>query len=147
MSQTPRNPDYETIVRESFARQGFLMSMGARLNDVAPGRVVIALQRSQHVTQQQGYFHGAVIGAIADSAAGYAALSVMEPNSEVVTVEYKINFVAPAKGTRLVAVGAVLRSGRTLTVGQSDVFAEDVSGAQTRVALMQATFSRVALKT
>ncbi|MEM1307160.1 MAG: PaaI family thioesterase, partial [Pseudomonadota bacterium] len=88
---------------------------------------------------------GAAIGAIADSASGYAALSLMAPGSEVVTVEYKINFLAPAEGTRLVADGVVLRAGRSLSVGQSDVFAEAADGTRKRIALLQGTFSRVAL--
>ncbi|WP_245328043.1 PaaI family thioesterase [Xanthobacter wiegelii] len=98
--------------------------IGAELGAVAPGRVEIVLPHAEKVTQQHGYFHGGSIGAIADTAGGYAAFSLFPPDSTVLTVEYKINIMAPGKGERLVAVGEVTRAGRTLTVAKIEVYAE-----------------------
>ncbi|MEO0791642.1 MAG: PaaI family thioesterase [Pseudomonadota bacterium] len=151
MTFTPRNPEFEAVVRESFAKQNFLQIIGAELVEVLPGRSVIAVRRSDAIVQQQGLLHGAAIGAIGDVAGGYAALSLMPPDSEVVTVEYKINFVAPAKADRLVAIADVLRAGRTLSVCQIEVRAAAADGADLRsgplIAILQATFSRVHLST
>lgn len=121
---TPRDPTFETKVRDSFARQPFMILLGAELGAVAPGRVEIVLPYADKVTQQHGYFHGGSIGAIADTAGGYAAFSLFPPDSTVLTVEYKINIMAPGKGERLVAVGEVTRAGRTLTVAKVEVYAE-----------------------
>ena len=108
----------------SFARQGLLRTIGAELTSLAPGRCVITLPFSEKIAQQQGFFHGGVIGAIADTAGGYAALSLLPHGSEVLTLEYKINFVRPAAGDRLVAEGTVLRAGRSICVTRADVFFE-----------------------
>lgn len=108
----------------SFARQGLLRTLGAELTSLAPGRCVIALPFSEEVGQQQGYFHGGVIGAIADTAGGYAALTLLPLGSEVLTLEYKINFIRPAAGDRLVAEGMVLRAGRSICVTRVDAFVE-----------------------
>lgn len=121
---TPADADYEAKVRESFARQPFMATLGAQLRAVAPGRAEVVLPFAEGVTQQHGFFHGGSIGAIADTAGGYAAFTLFPPDSTVLTVEYKINMMSPGKGERLVAVGQVRRSGRTLTVVQVDVFAE-----------------------
>lgn len=146
MSQPPErlDPEFEKVVRASFARQGLMASIGAWLLEVTPGRALIELPYSMKVSQQHAAFHGAVIGAIADSAAGYAALSLMPPESEVVTVEYKINFLKPAIGAVLVAEGEVVRAGRTLTIAKASVSCRE-AGAETGavVALLQATMMRV----
>ncbi|MEL6872375.1 MAG: PaaI family thioesterase [Pseudomonadota bacterium] len=134
----PANPDYAGLVTASFGRQNLMQSFGATLGDVAPGRVMIIVSASDAVGQQQGYIHGGVIGAIADSAAGYASLSLMAAGSEVVTVEYKINFLKPAAGRSIEAIGHVLRAGRSLTVARADVHCEG-----TQIALLQGTFMRV----
>jgi len=134
----PRNPDYEAAVRGSFARQGLMRTLGASLAAVGPGRVEIVTDYRDDLGQQHGFFHGGVIGAIADSAGGYAAFSLMPPDSNVLTVEYKMNIVAPGKGERLVARGEVIRPGRTLTVSRTDVFAVD-DGAETLCATMLQT--------
>jgi uncharacterized protein (TIGR00369 family) len=123
-------------VRESFARQGLMRAIGASLTDLAPGRCTIAVPFSDAVSQQQGFFHGGIIGAIADTAGGYAALSLLPPGSEVVTLEYKINFLRPAAGQRLVAEGSVLRAGRSVTVTRVDVFIE-VDGERRLCASLQ----------
>lgn len=137
------DPDYAQVVARSFDRQGLMRTLAARLDLVEAGRVIIAVPFSDHVSQQQGLFHGAVIGAIGDSAGGYAALTLMPHGSEVVTVEYKINFIRPARGAELVATGTVLRAGKSVTVGRVDVTVKDESGAVTLVAVLQATFMRV----
>ena len=118
-----RNPDFERAVRESFARQAFMRTLGAELLLVEPGRTEIGLAYDEGLSQQHGYFHGGVIGALADNAGGYAAFSLMADGMTVLTVEYKLNIVAPGRGERLVARGQVLRPGRTLTVTRSDIFA------------------------
>jgi uncharacterized protein (TIGR00369 family) len=120
-----RNPDFERDVRDSFARQAFMNRLGAELLLVEPGRTEIALGYDESLSQQHGYFHGGVIGTLADNAGGYAAFSLMPAGMTVLTVEYKLNIVAPGKGERLVARGQVLRPGRTLIVTRSDVFAVD----------------------
>ncbi len=113
------------------------------LREIAPGRVAIELPYGEVVGQQQGLFHGGAIGAIGDIAGGYAALSLMPAGSEVVTVEYKINFIRPAKGALLRAEGQVLRAGKSVTVARIDVSLVD-GDKTTAVALLQATFMRVA---
>lgn len=130
---TPRDPAFETKVRDSFARQPFMTLLGAQLGAVAPGRVEIVLPYAKGVTQQHGYFHGGSIGAIADTAGGYAAFTLFPPDSTVLTVEYKINIMAPGKGERLVAVGEVARLGRTLSVVKVEVYAE-AAGKRTHCA-------------
>ncbi|MDE1569543.1 PaaI family thioesterase [Aquabacter sp. P-9] len=130
---TPPDPDFETRVRDSFGRQPFMMSMGARMEEVAPGRVSVALPYAEGVTQQHGFFHGGAMGALADTAGGYAAFTLFPADSTVLTVEYKINIMAPGRGERLVAEAEVVRSGRTLTIVKVDVFAEK-EGARTHCA-------------
>lgn len=110
-------------VRTSFGRQGLMRLLGAELTYVAPGRVQIHLARRPEVSQQHGYVHAGATSAIADSAGGYAALTLMPQTSDVLTVEYKLNLLAPAAGDRLEAIGTVLKSGRTLSVCQLEVFA------------------------
>lgn len=145
---TIRNPHYRTAIEASFARQGFMRHLGARLVTVEPGRVVIGLPWAENLSQQRGQFHGGAIGAIADSAGGYAALTLMAPDHEVVTVEYKINFIRGAEGPLLRATGQVIRAGKTLTVVRIDVdggLADDSTGDGTPVAVLQATMMAVAL--
>lgn len=138
----PADPAFAEVVRASFDRQGLMKVLGARLGTIEPGRVAIELPYSEAVGQQQGLFHGAAIGAIGDIAGGYATLTLLPPGSEVVTVEYKINFVRPAKGALLRAVGQVLRAGRSITVARIDVGL--VEGEKsTLVGLLQGTFTGV----
>jgi len=134
----PRDPEFEARVRDSFSRQAMMRSFGAELTAVRPGEVEIALPFRADLTQQHGYLHAAAVAAIADSACGYAALTLMGPGLEVLAVEFKINLLAPAEGERFVATGRVLRPGRTLTVCAADVHAEQ-SGSRKLVAMMQAT--------
>ena len=112
-------------VRQSFGCQLFMAMIGAALRSFQPGRVAIEVPCEDHITQQHGFIHGGVVGAIADNAAGYAAYSLMDAEDTVLTVEYKLNLLAPAKGNRIVAQAEVMRPGRTLTIVRSDVSAID----------------------
>ena len=118
---TPKNPDFEARVRDSFSRQGAMALMGARITHVAPGACDIAVDFRPELAQQHGFFHGGIVGAIADSAGGYAGFSLMPADATVLTVEYKINLLAPSQGTRLIARGRVSKPGRTLTITHVDV--------------------------
>jgi len=109
-------------IRESFDRQGFMGTLGAVLESVEPGSVTITCAFGQGLTQQHGLFHGGIVASLVDVACGYAALSVMPPDREVLTVEFKIHFLKPAKTDRLIAVGQVVQAGRTLTVCEGSVF-------------------------
>ncbi|HWW60023.1 MAG TPA: PaaI family thioesterase [Thermoanaerobaculia bacterium] len=126
-------------IRASFARQGLMQTLGACIVRVEPGRVVIELPFSDAVTQQHGYFHAAAMAAIADTAGGYAALTLMEPHEEVLAVEFKINLLKPATGASLVAEASVVRAGRTLIVCQANV----KNDADEVVAVMMQTNFRV----
>ncbi|AXH96214.1 PaaI family thioesterase [Ornithinimicrobium avium] len=137
-----RNEAFEDVVRLSFARQGLMGHLGAELADVSPGQVRIEVPFRSELTQQHGLFHAGVTTSVVDSACGYAALTLMPPGSEVLSVEFKINLLAPARGERLVALGRVLRSGRTITVCQGDVHSVGTEG-RTHCATMVATMMRV----
>lgn len=134
----PRNPDWERVVRESFARQAYMGLIGARLAELHPGRVTIELPYRDDLCQQRGFLHGGVTTAIADSAAGYAAFTLMPANSSPLTVELKVNLLAPAVGERFFATAQVLRSGRTLSIVDADVFAE-ADGLRKPIAKMLTT--------
>ena len=121
----PGDPAYESRVRASFARQSMMTVLGASLERVAPGEVDIRLPFRADLTQQHGFLHAGVTTTIADSACGYAALSLMPPGAAVLTVEFKVNLMAPAAGQVFVARGRVLKAGRTLTTCAGDVFAVD----------------------
>src|SRR3990172_2913695 len=139
------NPDYATAVRESFGRQGLMHTLGARIVTIEPGLCVIEMAYAPGVSQQQGYFHGGAIGAIADNAAGYAAYSLMPAGAEILTVEYKINLIRPAVPPTLRAEGRVLRAGKTLTVCRADVYhmKYGAPGGLEACALLQSTLMRL----
>ncbi|MCM2423765.1 PaaI family thioesterase [Streptomyces sp. RKAG293] len=132
------SPETQARIQGSFDRQGLMSHLGARITRIAPGRVHIVLPSRPEVTQQHGYFHAGATSAIADSAGGYAAFTLFPEDTSVLTVEYKINLLAPAVGEHLEAVGTVLKSGRTLTVCQLEVFGVQ-DGKQTLVANGQQT--------
>jgi uncharacterized protein (TIGR00369 family) len=136
--KTNADPHFAERIHASFDRQHAMALIRASLSSVVPGRVEIRLPHWSGVEQQHGFVHGGVVGMIADSAAGYAAMSVVPANASVLTVEYKMNLVAPADGEHLIARGKVVRPGRTLIVTQAEVFAvrED---KETLCALMQQT--------
>ena len=119
----PVDPHFAARVRASFGRQKAMALIGARLTAVEPGATEIALAYREDLTQQKGFVHGGIIGMIADTACGYAAFSLMPADCSLVTVEYKINILAPALGS-LVARGQVVKAGRTLTVARAEVYAE-----------------------
>ncbi|SDZ76329.1 PaaI family thioesterase [Rubrimonas cliftonensis] len=135
----PRDPAFAERARLEFSRQGFVALLGAELSAVSPGAVEIVLPIRPQLSRQHGYAHAGAAWAIADSAAGFAAQTLLGPSDGVLTVELKINLLAPAKGDRLIARGVVERAGRRLTVGRSDVYAE-TGGVETRVAIAFGAF-------
>jgi uncharacterized protein (TIGR00369 family) len=120
----PRDPDWDKKVRASFARQTFMDTIGGRIAALSPGYCEVELPFRGDLCQQNGYLHGGVVTSIAANAAGYAAFSLMPPNSSVLGVDYKINLLNPATGERFIAIGRVLKPGRTLSVVECDVEAE-----------------------
>ena len=118
----PRNPNYVARANASFARQSFMETLGASLENIRAGFCEIHLSYDKALTQQHEYFHGGVIGTLADNAGGYAAFTLMNATDSVLTVEYKLNIMAPAKGEVLIARGQVLRAGRRLSVCHTDVY-------------------------
>jgi uncharacterized protein (TIGR00369 family) len=134
----PAFAGYAERVRQSFARQGAMTLIGATLVDVRPGYCAIALVPRPEVSQQHGYVHAGIVSAIVDSAGGYAGFTLFPEDSSVLTVEYKLNLLAPAAGERLVAEGYVVKPGRTLSITRGEVYAER-GGERSLVALMQQT--------
>jgi uncharacterized protein (TIGR00369 family) len=132
----------EERIRASFAKQGLMATLDASLGAVSAGKVEIILIPGPAVSQQHGFVHAGAVSTIADSAAGYAALSLMPPGRGVLTTEFKINLVAPALGERIIARGEVVKSGRTLTLAQAKVFAE-AGGQEKLVALLTATLMAI----
>ncbi len=139
---TSQDPGYDARVRESFGRQGAMTLLGATIEALAPGHCTIELPFRDELAQQHGYFHAGVTSAVADSAGGYAALTLFPASAEVLTVEFKINLIAPAHGERLVADAHVVRSGRTLTICTVDVSCAR-GGELIPCALMQQTLIRI----
>ena len=119
-----RDPQFEERVRASFARQGLMSTFAAELDRVEPGLVEIVVPFADGLTQQDGFLHAEVVIAAMDSACGYAAFTLMEPDVRVLTVELKVNLLSAASGDRLLARGQVIRPGRTLTVCRGDAYAE-----------------------
>jgi uncharacterized protein (TIGR00369 family) len=134
----PQDPSYEQRVRSSFERQQAMKTIGAVLAQVEPGRVVIELPYSQALTQQHGFMHAGMIATALDSACGYAAFSLMAHDAAVLTIEYKINLVAPGKGQLFRMEGEVIRPGRTITVVEGRAYAID-DGKDKLIATMTAT--------
>ena len=135
---TPSFAGYAARVRESFSRQGAMALIGARLADVQPGYCAIELTPRPEIAQQHGYVHAGIVSAIVDTAGGYAGYSLFPEDSSVLTVEFKLNLLAPAAGERLIAEGFVIKPGRTLAVTRGEVHAEQ-DGKRQLVALMQQT--------
>lgn len=130
VTKTPVDATVRARIADSFGRQSIMSTLGAGLGHIGAGEVHIHLPWSDAVTQQHGFFHGGATSTIADSAGGYAALTLFDEDSEVLTVEFKINLVSPAVGDELEAVGAVLKPGRTLTVCRLDVYAHKDGGTK-----------------
>ncbi len=121
----PAQENYEAAVRDSFGRQSIMDLIGASMTTVEPGRVEIVLPYRPDLCQQHGFFHAGVTATIADSAGGYAAMSLFPGDASVLTTEFKINLLAPAAGARLRALGQVVKAGRTLSICDVEVFAEE----------------------
>jgi len=138
----PSDPEFESRIRSSFDRQGLMKTIGARLLDIAPGEVRIELPYSEALTQQHGFLHAGIVSTLADNACGFAAYTLMPAGSEILGVENKINFLAPAKGERFVASGRVVKMGRTLAVCSGEVQAYE-NGRETLVAVMQTTMMAI----
>ena len=139
---TATDPDFAERMRKSFDAQGIMDHIGATLTLIEPGVCEIELPYSDAVSQQHGFFHGGVIGTIADSAGGYAAFGLMDAEDGILTVEYKLNLMALADGDLLVARGRVLRAGRTLTVARAEVGVVK-NGVEVACAAMQQTLMRI----
>ncbi len=138
------DPAYEQRTRDSFARQNAMQTLGATLESVAPGRVTIAMAHRDSLTQQHGFIHAGMLAAALDSACGYAAFSLMPADAAVLTIEFKINLLAPARGPRFRFEGAVVKPGRTISVvdGRALQFEADGSGEKL-IATMSATVMTV----
>ena len=117
-----RNPSFAEEIKQSFAKQTIMSLIGAELTRVEPGLVEITLGYRADLTQQHGYLHAGIVTTIADSACGYAAYSLMPPASEVLSVEFKVNLLRPARGETFLALAEVVKAGKTLTVVRADVF-------------------------
>ncbi len=139
MPEAAQNPSFAEAIHESFQRQKFMAMIGAKLMRVVPGEVEIEVPFSDAISQQSGAVHAGVLAAIADTACGYAAFTLMPAGSDVVSVEFKLNLLAPAAGERFVARARVIRAGRTLTVCSADVVAFP---AELTVATMLGTMMR-----
>ena len=122
MTFIPKDTDFVNKVKDSFARQKFMGLINAELFKVEPGFCEIHVPYDVNITQQHSFFHAGIVGTIADNAAGYAAFSLMDKNSSILTVEFKLNLVAPADGDLLIGRSNVLKYGKTLTICRSDVF-------------------------
>jgi uncharacterized protein (TIGR00369 family) len=134
----PKDPAYEARVRESFARQSHMATLGITIAFIAPGEVHLALPFGARFCQQNGFMHAGAIASVADSASGYAASTLAPPDTDVLAVEFKLNLLAPARGEGFIACARVLRAGRTLTVCQADVFTTG-AGERTLIATMLST--------
>jgi uncharacterized protein (TIGR00369 family) len=138
----PQDPHYAERVRASFARQGAMATIGAQLVSIEPGTVTIELAWAQGLTQQHGFLHAGVVAAALDSACGYAGSSLMAADAGVLTIEYKINLLAPAQGQRFRMRGQVVKAGRTISVSEGRAFAID-NGHEKLIATMTATLMTV----
>jgi uncharacterized protein (TIGR00369 family) len=134
----PRDPDYAARVRTSFDRQAAMRLIGALMVDVGPGYCTVELPFRTDLTQQNGYIHAGIISAIADSAGGYAGFTLFPAGTDVLTVEYKLNLLAPGKGERLSAEAEVVKSGRTFVITRADVYAHN-GESRSLCAIMQQT--------
>jgi uncharacterized protein (TIGR00369 family) len=138
----PSDPEFEPRVRASFKRQELMTTFAAQMTRVVPGEVRIELPFNHAFTQQHGYIHAGVLTSIVDSACGYAAYTLMPADSNVLTVEYKVNFLNPARGELFIGIGRVVKAGRTLTVCNGEVWAVD--GTEEKlIATMQTTMMAI----
>ena len=139
---SPKDEGDAARVRDSFALQGAMATIGASLEDIAPGRVVIALDWAAGLTQQHGFLHAGMVATALDSACGYAGFTLMPSGTGILTIEYKINLLAPAKGQRFRMVGQVIKPGRTVTVTEGRAYAVN-EGREKLIATMGATLMAI----
>jgi uncharacterized protein (TIGR00369 family) len=139
MMHQPRNPSFAEEIKQSFSKQTIMSLIGAELSRVEPGIVEITLPYRADLAQHHGFLHAGVVTTIADSACGYAAYSLMPPKSEILSVEFKVNLLRPAKGEVFLALAEVIKSGKTLTVARADVFGLDQGGHRELIATMLGT--------
>lgn len=135
----PRNPSFAEEIRQSFVKQTIMKLIGAELSRVEPGVIEITLPYRADLAQQHGYLHAGIVTTIADSACGYAAYSLMPPNSQVLSVEFKVNLLRPAQGVAFLASAEVVKAGKTLSVVRADVFGLDQDGRRELIATMLGT--------
>lgn len=140
----PRDPDFAARIAAAFAAQGFMATLGGRLLEIAPGRCVIEAAFHPGLTQHHGLFHAGVLTTLADNACGFAAMSLLPPGGEVLSVEFKISFMRPGAGIAAIARGEVLKPGRTLTTCRADVHMRDEAGREVLAASMLATMMAAA---
>jgi uncharacterized protein (TIGR00369 family) len=136
-------PDYEERVRKSFARQSVMTTIGAELTLVTPGTVEIEMAYSPDLTQQHGFLHAGIISTALDSACGYAAFSMMPENAAVLTIEFKVNLLAPGRGERFLFRGSVTKPGRTIVVADGQAYAFAADGEAKLIATMTGTMMTV----
>lgn len=146
-SRRKKGPNAERVaaIRQSFARQAFMAHLGAQIVRIGAGTMELRLPRRKELLQQHGFFHGGAIATLADVAGGYAGFSLMGPEDSVLTVEFKLNIMAPGDGEELRAIGQVIRAGRTLTITRADVFVRK-RGRETLCATALQTLMRMAGK-
>jgi len=133
---------YRQRVQQSFDRQQALSTIGGKIEEVNPGKVVIGLDYQPALTQQHGFMHAGILTTVMDSACGYAAFSLMPEGAGVLTIEFKTNLLSPAKGERFVAIGEVKKPGRTITVANAEMFANS-DGKSKLIATMTATLMTI----
>jgi uncharacterized protein (TIGR00369 family) len=136
---TPRDPAWQERIGATFAKAGFLRTIGARLTENSPGRCTIEADHDPGLTQHHGLFHAGVLTTLADNAAGLAALSLMPPGAEVLSVEFKVNFLRPGAGVAAIARAEVLKPGRILTACRADIHMRQADGSEVLAATMLAT--------
>jgi uncharacterized protein (TIGR00369 family) len=140
---TDSDPDFEERVRSSFERQSAMRTIGAELTLVRPGTIEIEMPYSSALTQQHGFLHAGVISTALDAACGYAAYSLMPPNAAVLTIEFKVNLLAPGKGERFLFRGSVTKPGRTIIVADGQAYGIGSDGAAKLIATMTGTMMTI----
>lgn len=136
-------PDFEERVRASFARQQAMVTLGAELTVVTPGTIEIEMPYSEKLTQQHGFLHAGIVSTALDSACGYAAFSLMPENAAVLTIEFKVNLLAPGKGERFLFRGNVTKPGRTIVVADGQAYAFEADGEAKLIATMTGTMMTI----
>lgn len=140
---TPQNPDFETRVRDSFARQHVIKTLGIEISKLSPGVVELTMPFEAAFTQQHGFMHGGIVSTALDTACGYAAFSLMPANAGVLTVEFKISLLAPAQGQRFIFRAEVIKPGKTLTFCEGKAYAIDGDSEPRLIASLSATIMAI----